>query len=36
MSQENVERLRHGFEEWNRRGLDGIVDLLDEDCRISE
>ena len=35
MSQENVEILRHGFEEWNRRGLDGIVDLLDEESNSS-
>jgi ketosteroid isomerase-like protein len=34
MSEENAERLRQGFEEWNRRGPDGIVDFLDEDIEF--
>jgi ketosteroid isomerase-like protein len=28
--EQNVQRIRHAFEAWNRRGPDGIIDFLDE------
>jgi ketosteroid isomerase-like protein len=33
MSQENVEIIRRGVQEWNRRGIEGILPLLHPDIR---